>query len=130
MTKDIDSIRGIPLPRGAEIRRRAGTVAEYAMSENLDEIAGQLQRLERLGLTAEEDFWAEIAMQNVRAAFDMEITRQLIEEGYPDRAAALLHRVLAGLGVHPDYFANDHELRAQRSSGPAGEMEPATAGHR
>ena len=114
----------------ARIKRLPDIVAEYAMSENLDEIAGQLQRLERFGLTAEEDFWAEIAMQNVRAAFDMEITRQLIEEGYPDRAAALLHRVLAGLGVHPDYFANDHELRGAAQLGPAGEIEPATAGHR
>ncbi len=120
MTKHIDTTRGIPLPRGAEIRRCADIVAEYAMYETLDETAAQLQRLERFGLKPEEKFWSEVSMQIVRAAFDMEVGRQLIEEGYPDRAAALLHRVLAGLGVHPDYFANDRECRKRRHSPPAG----------
>ena len=127
MTKDIDTTRGIPLPPDADIRSNADIVAEYAMDENLDEICGQLQRLERLGLKAEEDFWEEIAMQNVRAAFDMEITRQLIEEGYPDRAAALLHCILAGLGVHPNYFADDHaRRREQRYLNYAAEIESAS----
>ena len=118
MDAQLDSIRGIPLPRGAEIRRRAGTVAEYAMYEILYVFENFYRRLERYGSKDDLESWHEITTQISRDAFDLEVARQLIKEGDPDRAVAFLQLVLDDLGVPPDYFANDRELREQRSSAP------------
>ena len=134
MTKDTDDVCRVPWPPDDELWPLGSGAFEYVLQADANDGAeAELawQHLELWGSEADVNYWNGAVTAISHAAFYMEAARQLIEDGHPDRAAALLQHTLTGMDVHPDYFADDHaQRRAQRYLKYSAEIESADAGSR
>ncbi len=114
MTKDTDHVCRVPWPPDDDIWPLGSGAWEFVWQADVNDGAeAELawRHLEWWGSEADVRYWNDAVTAISHAAFYMEAARQLIEDGHPDKAAALLQHTLTGMDVHPDYFAEDHARR-------------------